>query len=99
MQLHKLADKGIDCFTYDCYVNEDSDWPRLRGLLCRLQPGDTLTVTDGSVLDENRSLAFAFVKMLVNERKVNVNILSLGMVDSTPIGMLNLDTMRLEAGL
>lgn len=86
-QTARLREAGAQEIVQDIYTGTKVDRPAFTALLDRLQAGDTLIVTKLDRFARTAVEGGAIVKEL-HERGVIINILNMGIADSTPMGKL-----------
>lgn len=84
MELKKAG--AVQVFS-DTFTGTKTDRPELDRLLTQMQAGDTIVVTKLDRIARNLKHGIDLIDGL-NERGINVNVLNMGMIDSTPTGKL-----------
>lgn len=82
-----LRENGAQEIYADSFTGTKLDRPQLNVLLAKLQEGDTLIVTKLDRIARSLTEGSNFVNDLI-ARKVRVNILNIGVMDSTPSSKL-----------
>ena len=84
MELKKAG--AVQVFS-DTFTGTKMDRPELDRLLAQMQEGDTIVVTKLDRIARNLKQGLDLIDGLT-ERGINVNVLNMGMIDSTPTGKL-----------
>ena len=84
MELKKAG--AVKVFS-DTFTGTKTDRPELDRLLAQMQTGDTIVVTKLDRIARNLKQGLDLIDGL-SERGINVNVLNMGMIDSTPTGKL-----------
>ena len=82
-----LKDKGAVQVYKESFTGSRLDRPQLNELIKVLAPGDTLIVTKLDRLARSASKGIIFIDELL-ERGINVHVLNMGLIDSSPTGKL-----------
>ncbi len=91
-QENELREAGADKIYSDVFTGAKIDRPKLKKLLSEIRPGDTLVVCKLDRISRTANDGYELVKGLVDSGVV-VNILNIGLVDTTPIGSLLLHVL------
>ena len=86
-QSERLREAGAQEIVQDIFTGTKVDRPAFSALLDRLQAGDTLIVTKLDRFARTAVEGGAIVKAL-HDRGVTINILNMGIADSSPMGKL-----------
>ena len=86
-QSMELKKAGVIKVFSDTFTGTKTDRPELDRLLAQMQAGDTIVVTKLDRIARNLKHGIDLIDGL-NERGINVNVLNMGMIDSTPTGKL-----------
>lgn len=83
-QKHKLLEAGAEIIVTEQYSGKTTDRPLLTELLQKLESGDTLVATKLDRLARSVEEGTRLMRELV-QRNVKVNILNIGIIDTSPI--------------
>ena len=86
-QEQKLKEAGASIIYVDTYTGTKTDRPELDKLLNQLKSGDTVVVTKLDRIARSVVQGAELIERIGN-MDVSVNILNMGMIDSTPTGKL-----------
>ena len=81
----KIKEAGATEIYVEAFTGTKMDRPELDKLLAKLQPGDTLVVTKLDRFARNADDGAKLIKGLIN-KGIIVNILNMGIIDTSPIG-------------
>jgi len=87
VQENSLRAAGASEIVIDAFTGTKADRPEFKKLMSSLEKGDTLIVTKLDRFARNAEDAIHIIKELV-DRGVIVNILNMGIADTTPMGKL-----------
>ena len=97
-QKHKLLEAGAEIIVTEQYSGKTTDRPLLTELLQKLKSGDTLVATKLDRLARSVEEGTRLMRELV-QRNIKVNILNIGIIDTSPIGNFLVNTLLAVAEL
>ena len=97
-QKHKLLEAGAEIIVTEQYSGKTTDRPLLTELLQKLESGDTLVATKLDRLARSVAEGTRLMGELV-QRNIKVNILNIGIIDTSPIGNFLVNTLLAVAEL
>ena len=97
-QKHKLLAAGAEIIVTEQYSGKTTDRPLLTELLQKLESGDTLVATKLDRLARSVEEGTRLMRELV-QRNIKVNILNIGIIDTSPIGNFLVNTLLAVAEL
>ena len=97
-QNHKLLEAGAEIIVTEQYSGKTTDRPLLTELLQKMENGDTLVATKLDRLARSVEEGTRLMRELV-QRNIKVNILNIGIIDTSPIGNFLVNTLLAVAEL